>query len=127
MYLPGSHNFSVRQDLPLNASKLLVPFKANAGDLLLMSGALWHTSGANRTKDEDRAMLFAYYTAPHLRTQVNWATKLSRNIQDLMAPEQRRLLCLDDMVDLSVEGDFRYLSKQYPDVEEAKAKTPNTP
>ncbi|KAI8624671.1 phytanoyl-CoA dioxygenase family protein [Xylariaceae sp. FL1651] len=121
MYLPGSHKFTTRQELPPNAPELLVPFNAKAGDLILMSGALWHTSGANRTENEDRALLFGYYTSPHLRTQVNWATKLSRNIQDHMTTEQRRLLCLDDMTDLSAEGDFRYLSKQYPDQAEIKA------
>ncbi|KAI1348887.1 phytanoyl-CoA dioxygenase family protein [Xylaria sp. FL0043] len=120
MYLPGSHRYTTRQEVPPNAPELLVPFNAKAGDLILMSGALWHTSGANRTKDEDRAMLFGYYTSPHLRTQVNWTAKIARNLQDMMTPEQRRLLCLDDMVDLSAEGDFRYLKKQYPDAAKAK-------
>ncbi|KAI3319984.1 phytanoyl-CoA dioxygenase family protein [Xylariaceae sp. AK1471] len=120
MYLPGSHKYTTRQQLPPNAPELLKPFELKAGGVILMSGALWHTSGANVTKDEDRVCLFSYYTSPHLRSQVNWATKLSRNIQDNMSTEHRRLLCLDEMVDLSAEGDFRYFSKQYP--EHAKKK-----
>jgi ectoine hydroxylase-related dioxygenase (phytanoyl-CoA dioxygenase family) len=115
MYLPGSHKFTRRDQVPPNAPELLKPFELEAGGVILMSGGLWHTSGANVTKDEDRVCLFAYHTSPHLRTQVNWATVLSRDIQDHMTTEQRRLLCLDGMVDLSAEGDFRYLSKQYPE------------
>lgn len=115
LYLPGSQKFSNREELPLNAPELLVPYDAKAGDLILLGGTLWHTSGRNRTKDEDRAVALMYYAAPHLRPQVNWTAKVSRNLQDLMTPEERRILCLDDMVDLSAEGDFRYLSKQYPD------------
>ncbi|KAJ3565228.1 hypothetical protein NPX13_g7580 [Xylaria arbuscula] len=116
MYLPGSHKFTTREQIPPNAPGLLVPFNAKAGDLILFSGALWHTSGVNRTQDEDRAILFGYYTAPHLRTQMNWTAKIARNLQDLKTPEQRRILCLDDMVDLSAEGDFRYLKEQYPNL-----------
>jgi hypothetical protein len=35
--------------------------------LLLMDARLWHTSGSTFTKEEDRAILFAYYSAPHMR------------------------------------------------------------
>ncbi|GAW23205.1 hypothetical protein ANO14919_127560 [Xylariales sp. No.14919] len=119
-YLPGSHKYTTRQEIPPNAPELLRPFNADAGDLIIMSGALWHTSGLNRTKDEDRTVLFGYFVAPHLRPQVNWTSKISRNIQDNMTPEQRRVLCIDDMVDLSAEGDHRYLSKQYPEYVKAK-------
>ncbi|KAI0487796.1 phytanoyl-CoA dioxygenase family protein [Xylaria cf. heliscus] len=126
LYLPGSHKIKSRQELPQNAPELLVPYDAKAGDLILMAGTLWHTSGRNRTENENRAIAFMYYTAPHLRSQVNWTAKLSRNLQDLMTPEQRRILGLDDMVDLSAEGDFRYLSKQYPNpAETTEAKTNN--
>ncbi|KAI8950134.1 hypothetical protein F4801DRAFT_363026 [Xylaria longipes] len=103
-----------KRNNPPNVPEQLVPYDAKAGDLILMAGSLWHNSGRNHTKDEDRAIARMYYTAPHLRSQVNWIAKILRNLQDLMTPEHRRILCLDDMIDLSAEGDFRYLSKQYP-------------
>lgn len=42
-----------------------------------MDGRLWHTSGANITADEDRALLFGYYSKAFLRPQVNWNAALS--------------------------------------------------
>lgn len=76
-YLPGSHRIEHRQDLPDNFVEQMLPFEASAGDVILMEGRLWHTSGANITQNHDRALLFGYYTAPFLRPQVNWNVLLS--------------------------------------------------
>ncbi|KAK5719441.1 hypothetical protein LTR15_007965 [Elasticomyces elasticus] len=59
-----------------------------------MTCGLWHTSGANVTKDQDRALLFAYYTAPHLRQQVNSTSKLSKEVQESLSPEMKEWLGL---------------------------------
>jgi ectoine hydroxylase-related dioxygenase (phytanoyl-CoA dioxygenase family) len=42
-----------------------------------MDGRLWHTSGANVTATQERALLFGYYSADFLRPQVNWNVVLS--------------------------------------------------
>ena len=42
-----------------------------------MDGRMWHTSGANVTATEERALLFGYYCAPFLRPQTNWNAALS--------------------------------------------------
>lgn len=114
MYLPGSNKFVTKDELPENAPELLVPFEAKAGDIIAMDGRVWHTSGSNITKDQDRALLFAYYTSPHIRQQVNWAVKLPREVQDTLTPEQKSLLGLDPVANLGLAGDLRYLSQQYP-------------
>ena len=42
-----------------------------------MDGRLWHTSGANITADQDRALLFAFYGQPFVRPQWNHSVGLS--------------------------------------------------
>lgn len=44
------------KEVPNNAPELLVPFEAKAGDILVMDGRVWHTSGSNITKDQDRML-----------------------------------------------------------------------
>lgn len=106
-----------REDIPPNAPDLLVPFEANAGDIIVMDGRVWHTSGANVTKDQQRALLFGYYTAGFMRQQVNWTAKLSREVQDSLTEEQKAWLGLGVEGNIGVTGDFRYSSAQYPSVE----------
>ncbi|KAI0476106.1 putative phytanoyl-CoA dioxygenase [Xylariaceae sp. FL0804] len=116
MYIPGSNKIVSRDELPLDAPSRLVPFEAKAGDIIVMDGRVWHTSGSNVTKDQDRALLFGYYTSPHIRQQVNWTAKLPKNIQDSLSPEQKTMLGLDPVANLSLAGDLRYLEQQYPNV-----------
>lgn len=94
-----------------------MPFEANAGDIIVMDGRVWHTSGSNVTKDQDRALLFGYYTAAFMRQQVNWTAKLSQEIQASLTDEQKQWLGLGVVGNIGVTGDIRYLSVQYPDVE----------
>ena len=61
--------------------------EAKADSMIVMDVKVWHTSGANITKDEDRALLFGYYTAPYLRQQVNWTKKLPKEVQDELSPQ----------------------------------------
>ncbi|KAJ9651459.1 hypothetical protein H2198_009253 [Neophaeococcomyces mojaviensis] len=94
LYIPGSNKWERRSDIPKTANKMLKPFEAKAGSIIVMDGRVWHTSGANITKDQDRALLFGYYTAPFLRQQVNWTKKLSKEIQDSLSPEMSEWLGL---------------------------------
>lgn len=82
-----------------------------------MDGRVWHTSGSNVTQDQDRALLFGYYTAGFMRQQVNWTAKLSKEAQDSLTEEQRKWLGLGVVGNIGVTGDFRYLSIQFPDTE----------
>lgn len=92
LYIPGSHRWQRRADVPHDADKQLRPFVAKAGSIVVMDGRTWHTSGSNVTKDQDRALLFGYYTLPFIRQQVNWAAALSSKTKDTLSPGMRELL-----------------------------------
>lgn len=77
LYIPGSHHFRERGDLPAKEVRELSSFTASAGSLIVMEGRLWHTSGVNVTRDEQRALLFALYSRNFLRQQMNWEALLS--------------------------------------------------
>jgi ectoine hydroxylase-related dioxygenase (phytanoyl-CoA dioxygenase family) len=81
MFIPGSHKWKTRADVPGNAMSMLRPFEAKAGSVIAMDGRLWHTSGANSTEDEERALLFGYYSKSFLRPQINWNAALSASTQ----------------------------------------------
>ncbi|KAL1851064.1 hypothetical protein Daus18300_012673 [Diaporthe australafricana] len=115
LYIPGSNKWVTRKEVPENAPELLVPFEGKAGDIIVMDGRVWHTSGSNTTKDQDRALLFGYYTKGFMRQQVNWTAKLSKEVQDTLTPEQKQWLGLGVVGNIGVTGDFRYMSVQYPD------------
>jgi ectoine hydroxylase-related dioxygenase (phytanoyl-CoA dioxygenase family) len=80
-YLPGSHRYQAPQELPADALQRTLPFAAPAGSFIVMEGRVWHTSGSNITDDEQRRMLFAYYSADFIRPQVNWALCLPPEVQ----------------------------------------------
>jgi ectoine hydroxylase-related dioxygenase (phytanoyl-CoA dioxygenase family) len=81
--------------MPADPLRLMRPFEAPAGSFIAMEGRMWHTSGANVTAGEDRALLFGYYTAPFLRPQVNHNVTLSAETQASLDPEMRRWLGLE--------------------------------
>jgi fumagillin biosynthesis dioxygenase len=93
--IPGSHAWRTQADVPENAAELLVPLEAPAGSVIVMDGRLWHTSGANVTQDEERALLFAYYSAPFLRPMINWTAAIPAELQQSFSPGLRQLLGLD--------------------------------
>ena len=88
LYLPGSHHIEKRSELPADPLEHMVPLQASAGSVILMDGRLWHTSGTNTTKDQERALLFGYYTQPFIRPQWNFSVGLSdavkANLSDVM-------------------------------------------
>lgn len=95
LYIPGSHEWRTSEDIPPNASELLVPFEAPAGSVIAIDGRLWHTSGANVTADEERALLFSYYSVPFLRPMINWTAAMPREVMETATPALRRLLGFD--------------------------------
>lgn len=113
LYIPGSNKWTRWEDVPDNAPDMLVPFEADAGDIIVIDGRLWHTSGRNVTKDEDRAILFAYYTAPYMRQLVNWSAKLPRDLQEQLDPKMKELLGLSH-IGYVVKGDLTHMAKKYP-------------
>ncbi|MEZ6001937.1 phytanoyl-CoA dioxygenase family protein [Hyphomonas sp.] len=113
LFIPGSHKWTSRKDVPPDADKMLQPFEAKAGSVVVMDGRLWHTSGANVTQDQDRALLFGYYSAPFLRPQVNWNACLSEKVQASLGPEMRNWLGLDITANTSLAADMRYLEDQF--------------
>lgn len=95
LFIPGSHKVTRLDELGANPAERLRPFEAKAGSIVVMDGRIWHTSGANITADEDRALLFGYYSRSFLRPQVNWNVVLSKAVQDGLDPELRGLLGLE--------------------------------
>ena len=114
LYIPGSHHWRTRADVPAGANRRLRPFEARAGSILMMEGRLWRTSGANITADQDRALLFGYYTTPFLRPQVNWNAALSAATQTALSPRMRDLPGLGITANTGMTADLRYLADQYP-------------
>jgi ectoine hydroxylase-related dioxygenase (phytanoyl-CoA dioxygenase family) len=118
LFVPGSHRWETRADIPSDAHKRLRPFEAKAGSILAMEGRIWHTSGANITRDQDRALLFGYYTKPFLRPQVNWNAGLSPETQSSLSPRMRQWLGLDVTANTGETADLRYLEDQIASLEE---------
>jgi fumagillin biosynthesis dioxygenase len=114
LFIPGSNKWTERSEIPPNAPELLRPFEARAGSIILMDGRLWHTSGENITKDQDRALLFGYYTASFLRQQVNWNAQLPKDLQDSLSREMKDMLGLTATGNRGRVGDMRYLKQQFP-------------
>lgn len=98
LHLPGSHRITSRAEVPADVVERMVPFEASAGSLVVMEGRVWHTSGANVTANEDRALLFGYYSQPFLRPQWNFTAALSPEVQAGMSPLMRYRLGLDVML-----------------------------
>jgi ectoine hydroxylase-related dioxygenase (phytanoyl-CoA dioxygenase family) len=94
LYLPKSHRLTRVSELPADARSRMVPFEAKVGSIIAMEGRLWHTSGANVTRDEERALLFGYYTRDFIRPQVNWNAALSAETIAALSPEMHAWLGL---------------------------------
>jgi len=119
LHVPGSHRWERRADVPRDADRRLKPFEARAGSIIAMDGRVWHTSGANITADQDRALLFGYYTKPFLRQQVNWTAALSAETQRSLSPQMSTWLGLDVNANTGETADLRYLEQQF-----AREETP---
>lgn len=113
LFIPGSHKWTSKAEVPADANTRLRPFEAKAGSIVVMDGRMWHTSGANITRDQDRALMFGYYSAPFLRPQVNWNACLSPGVQATLSPQMREWLGLDIEANTGQAMDLRYLEDQF--------------
>jgi len=115
LHIPGSNKWQYKSDVPPNAAQLLRPFEAKAGDVILMDGRVWHTSGSNVTKDQDRPLMFGAYSMGFLRPQTNWNAALSPETQNSVSEEMRDWLGLGPKGNIGKTGDiqYNYLSKQF--------------
>ena len=104
-YLPKSHNIEKSADVPKDMLENMSSFEAKAGSLIIMDVRLWHTSGENVTKNEERAIVFGYYSAAFLRPQVNWNVLISEKNQIALSKKQRRWLGLNGTAN-TVSADF---------------------
>lgn len=86
-YVPGSHRVTRVSELPADAVARTKPFEAPAGSIIAMDGRMWHTSGANTTQHDERALLFGYYSADFIRPQVNWNVVLSDATRASLSPQ----------------------------------------
>ncbi len=103
-YLPGSHLITRQAELPESAETMMKPFEAPVGAAIAMDGRLWHTSGANVTADEERAMAFGYYSAGFIRPQVNWNAALSPETISGLSPEMMRWLGVEETANVALGG-----------------------
>ncbi|MGA1372354.1 MAG: phytanoyl-CoA dioxygenase family protein [Pseudomonadales bacterium] len=69
-----------------------IPAIAPAGTMIAFESRLWHRSGANTTRAERRAALFAWYSRTIYRTQENWFLSLSPWVLDGASEELLTLL-----------------------------------
>ncbi|HLK23999.1 MAG TPA: phytanoyl-CoA dioxygenase family protein [Caulobacteraceae bacterium] len=102
LFIPGSQRVTRLAELGPDPKSRLRAFEARAGSIVAMDGRVWHTSGANITADQDRALLFGYYSRSFLRPQVNWNALLSAGVQRSLDPAFRRLLGLEAAANLAV-------------------------
>lgn len=104
LFIPGSHKVTRLAELGPDPGGRLTPFEARAGSIIAMDGRVWHTSGANITADEERALLFGYYSRAFLRPQANWNAILAPEVQAGLDPEFPRLLALEASANLTLAG-----------------------
>ncbi len=106
LFLPGSHRVTRLTEVGADAGARLRPFEAQAGDVIAMDGRMWHTSGRNITANEDRALLFGYYSRAFLRPQVNWNAVLSPQVQASLDDDMKRMLGLGPAANLSTGAEL---------------------
>lgn len=114
-YVPGSHRWTDLEAVPDDALDRSRAFEAAAGSVIAMDGRLWHTSGANVTENEQRALLFGYYSADFLRTQVNWNVVLSPETQARLDDSLRQRLGLGAEANVRVGGEILQRRPQHGD------------
>jgi ectoine hydroxylase-related dioxygenase (phytanoyl-CoA dioxygenase family) len=104
-YLPNSHRIENAKDVPGDMLDHMLSFEAKAGSIIIMDGRLWHTSGENVTVNEERAIVFGYYSAAFLRPQVNWNVLLAETTQRNLSRQTRRWLGLNGTANM-LSADF---------------------
>lgn len=101
-FVPGSHRQDHGPDIA-DAAKT-VPIECRAGSIFVMDGRIWHQTGVNRSKDQTRAGLFAYYVRPFIRPQWNWNMTTAPEHLARMSPLMREMLGFGSNVTSSLES-----------------------
>jgi hypothetical protein len=104
LYLPGSHRYQTKGEVPADAMDRMVAFEATAGSLVAMDGRMWHTSGANITEDEDRLIAFGFYSRSFLRPQWDPYSIFSAKTLAGLDHEMRVLLGLEGVGNLALSS-----------------------
>jgi ectoine hydroxylase-related dioxygenase (phytanoyl-CoA dioxygenase family) len=102
LYLPMSQTIAWAREAPADPRAGMQPFEAPAGSIIAMDGRLWHTSGANVTESEERALLFGYYSRDFIRPQTNWNAALSRMTIASLSPQMCSWLGLGPTANMSL-------------------------
>jgi ectoine hydroxylase-related dioxygenase (phytanoyl-CoA dioxygenase family) len=89
--VPGSHVWNRAPLREGDADTPTVPLEAPAGAMVVMDGRVWHRTGTNRTADQHRCGLFAWYTPPIYLPQENWWLSLDPSVV-LFGSEELRTL-----------------------------------
>ena len=90
-FAPGSHRLN-RAPTAAEADTATVPIEAPAGSIAIFESRVWHKTGFNRTADQHRAGVFAWYTRPIYRTQENWFLSLRPEIRQFASDDALVLL-----------------------------------
>jgi fumagillin biosynthesis dioxygenase len=123
-YIPGSHRWTDFSQVPTDLDERTVAFEAPAGSLIAMEGRVWHTSGANVSDDEQRTMLFAYYSNDFIRQQVNWEVCLSPATKAALNDEERALFGMGAVANARLGGELVRLNDgERPDILAASGTT----
>lgn len=75
-----------------------------------MEGRVWHTSGANVTSDEERPLLFGFFTRPFVRPQWNFSAALRPEVQNRWSPTMRYRLGLDVSLNVTLAESIKLTS-----------------
>ncbi|MEM5516404.1 phytanoyl-CoA dioxygenase family protein [Henriciella sp. AS95] len=91
-FVPGSHRLkrspTSQESQSQNGIQGIVP----AGSLIAFEGRLWHKTGANRSKNQARAGLFANYVTNIYRTQENMFLSVNPLVVQMASRELQVLL-----------------------------------
>ena len=90
-FVPGSHKLN-RAPRPDDSQAETAPMVAPAGSAVVFESRVWHKTGHNRTADEQRAGVFAWYTKPIYRAQENWFLSLRPEVRQFASDEALVLL-----------------------------------
>ena len=90
-FVPGSHKLN-RAPRPEDGQTATVAIEAPAGSVVVFESRVWHKTGHNQTKSEQRAGVFAWYTQPISRTQENWFRSLRPEVRQFASDEALVLL-----------------------------------
>jgi ectoine hydroxylase-related dioxygenase (phytanoyl-CoA dioxygenase family) len=89
-FAPQSHRLN-RTPWP-DESAAVDPIEAPAGSIVVFESRVWRRTGHNRTANETRAGVFAWYTRPIYRTQENWFLSLRPEVRQFASDDALVLL-----------------------------------